>query len=224
MLAVAGEPMTLVWQNAVGGLTGRVDGQSPRFVKWNPFGSGESLRAEAGRLRWLEGRHPAPVVLEYRADEQAEILVTRALPGISGVDPRWRGRADEAIRAMAVGLRRLHDLPTSGCPFVWDVATRSLEAPETLSDELLTPPEIDRLVICHGDACAPNTLLDDLGFTGNVDFGRLGLADRWADLAVATMSLAWNYDNFNEDVFWEAYGVEPDPVRVDYYRRLWNAT
>ena len=55
-------------------------------------------------------------------------------------------------------------------------------------------PPIDRLVVCHGDACAPNTLIDDDGrCCGHVDLDALGVADRWADLAVATMSLEWNY-------------------------------
>ena len=47
-------------------------------------------------------------------------------------------------------------------------------------------PRIDRLVVCHGDACAPNTLLHDDGrFAAHVDLGSLGVADRWADIAVA---------------------------------------
>lgn len=38
-----------------------------------------------------------------------------------------------------------------------------------------------------------------------------------------SMSLAWNYRGYDEAVFWEAYGIEPDPLRIDYYRRLWDA-
>ncbi|WP_443062724.1 phosphotransferase [Streptomyces sp. NBC_00390] len=53
---------------------------------------------------------------------------------------------------------------------------------------------MDRLVVCHGDACAPNTVVGDDGtWTGHVDLGTLGAADRWADLAVATWSTQWNY-------------------------------
>jgi aminoglycoside phosphotransferase len=55
-------------------------------------------------------------------------------------------------------------------------------------------PDIDKLVVCHGDACAPNTLLTvDGTCSGHVDLGVLGVADRWADLAVATWSAEWNY-------------------------------
>ncbi len=80
-------------------------------------------------------------------------------------------------------------------------------------------------MVCHGDACAPNTPIDDDGrCCGHVDFSGLGVADRWADLAVATLSLGWNYpDRRWEEVFLAAYGVEPDARRIDFYRRLWRA-
>jgi kanamycin kinase len=48
-------------------------------------------------------------------------------------------------------------------------------------------PPIDRLVVCHGDSCALNTLLAADGrWSAHVDLGALGVADRWADLAIAT--------------------------------------
>ncbi|MDZ8275103.1 phosphotransferase [Microbacterium aquimaris] len=44
---------------------------------------------------------------------------------------------------------------------------------------------MDRAVVCHGDACCPNTVIDDDGqVTGHVDLGALGITDRWADIAV----------------------------------------
>jgi kanamycin kinase len=106
MLELAGAPVTLVWRNDAGGLTGRVDGDRPRYIKWNPAGSAESLSAEAERLEWLEGRHPAPVVLDFVADGGAELLATEALPGRSAVDPYWvaRPRDDVALLELC-GLR-----------------------------------------------------------------------------------------------------------------------
>jgi aminoglycoside phosphotransferase len=84
-------------------------------------------------------------------------------------------------------------------------------------------PDIDRLVVCPGDACAPNTLIDDDGrCSGHVDLGSLGTADRWADLAIATWSATWNYGPGWETTLLEAYGVDPDPRRSAYYRLLWE--
>ena len=87
----------------------------------------------------------------------------------------------------------------------------------------LAPPTIDQLVVCHGDACVPNTLVDAAGrWAAHVDLGRLGLADRWADLAVASMSLGWNFGDGYEAAFFEAYGAERDELRIHFYRDLWN--
>ena len=84
-------------------------------------------------------------------------------------------------------------------------------------------PPIDVEVVCHGDACAPNTLISDAGrCAGHVDLGALGVADRWADLAVATWSIGWNYGSGWEPVLLDAYGVDADPERTRYYRLLWD--
>ena len=89
---------------------------------------------------------------------------------------------------------------------------------------LADPPPIDKLVVCQGDPCAPNTLISrDGDFLAHVDLARLGVADRWADLAIMTLSLGWNYTNYDEQDFWDAYGVEPDAERIAYYRELWDA-
>ena len=102
--------------------------------------------------------------------------------------------------------------------------TRSFDCSAASRLSVGEPPPVDQQVFCHGDACAPNTLIDDDGTrVRHVDFGSLGVADRWADLAVAMLSLGWNYPGRVWDAeFFAAYGVEPDPVRIDYYRRLWQ--
>jgi len=69
-----------------------------------------------------------------------------------------------------------------------------------------------------------NTLLgDDGGFGAIVDAARVGVADRWADLAVASLRLDWNYGPGCQSTFFAAYGIEPDERRLAYYRALWNA-
>ena len=86
-------------------------------------------------------------------------------------------------------------------------------------------PSPDRLVVCHGDACAPNTLIaDDGAWAGHVDLGDLGVADWWADLAIATLSLDWNYPGGPwRDALLDAYGVAPDEARITHYRSRWDA-
>lgn len=246
--ALAGSaPPQPVWQNALGGLTFVVESATARvFVKWAPHGCGLDLVAEAARLRWAGAFVPVPRVLDEGRDDVGAWLVTSPLSGSSAVDEHWREDAETAVAAVGHGLRVLHDrLPVGDCPFSWSLrrrlevararAAEGHQAPSTWHpahrgltvaaalEALASPPSVDRLVVCHGDACAPNTLLTDDGrFSGHVDLGALGVADRWADLAVATWATTWNYGPGWEEHLLAAYGIRPDPERTAYYRLLWD--
>ena len=65
-------------------------------------------------------------------------------------------------------------------------------------------------------------LLRDLAVTGYVDLGELGVADRWRDVAVGGWSTCWNFGDEFEALFYESYGVEPEPRRIRYYRLLYD--
>jgi kanamycin kinase len=222
--AVAGrESVRCVWVNEAGGLTYEIgSGHDRRFAKWAPAGSGLDLAREADRLRWAIGYTTVPRVLNLGRDDLGDVLVTAALPGESAVADRWVRQPRRAAAGLGTGLRVLHDrLPVGDCPFSWSVQDRLAQACRPVIGDA---PSVDRLVVCQGDACAPNTLLADDGTcTGHVDLGALGVADRWADLAVATWSLEWNYGPGLDDVMLDAYGIGPDPARTAYYRELWDA-
>jgi kanamycin kinase len=213
----AGKHLDLVWRNELGGLTFRAGDE---FIKWNPRDSGIDLERERVRLEWLEGRHPAPRVVDFGSDTDAQWLVTAPVPGEQAVGDGWRSRRREAIRAIATGLRAIHaidvdDFPTAMRDEVWVART-----PDALGSQ---PHPLDGPVLVHGDACAPNTLISSKGdWTGNVDFGDLGVGDRWADLAVASLSIDWNFGEGHQDELFEAYGIERDEERIRYYRALWE--
>jgi hypothetical protein len=62
----------------------------------------------------------------------------------------------------------------------------------------------------------------DGSLAAHVDLGSLGVADRWADLAVASMNLTTTAGRAGEDAFFEAYGIARDEERVLFYRFLWE--
>ena len=223
----AGAALTPVWHNNIGGLTFRTD--NGRFIKFGPLDAEANMRDEAERMRWASAWTRVPEVLDQGQDATHEWLVTAALPGESAVAPRWIAEPATAVRAVGAGLRALHAaLPVDECPWSWgtparvaNAEARGIRIPESLHEA----PAIDRLVVCHGDACVPNTLLDAGGYwLAHVDLAALGTADRWADIAVASMSTEWNYGPGWEDALIEAYGIEPDRERLAYYRTLWDAT
>ncbi|MDQ4034784.1 MAG: phosphotransferase [Chloroflexota bacterium] len=212
----AGRPATLVWRNDLGGLTFRI---ADTYLKWNPPGTGIDLERERRRLDWISVRHPAPCVLGFGSDGSAQWLLTAAVPGESAVGDRWRARRSEAIRAIAAGLRAMHALPVDDFPAEWVSEVWVGRTPEALGAR----PSVDEAVLVHGDACAPNTLISADGrWTGNVDFGDLTVGDRWADLAVASMSLDWNFGQGHQDELFEAYEISPDRARIGFYRALWH--
>ena len=245
--AAGGREVTLVWANEAGGLTFAAgEGGSRCFIKWAPTDSGLDLAGEAGRLSWAGQYHPVPRCLAYGHDEAGSWLVTAALPGDNAVSPRWKADPATAVTAIGQGLRALHEaLPAARCPFSWSAVQRLADARRQAAAGQLDPtawhpchqgltvtaaleragaiPPPGTLVVCHGDACAPNTLLDAGGrWSGHVDLGLLGVADRWADLAVATWSTEWNFGPGWDGLLLDAYGIHPDPERTRYYRLLWD--
>ena len=222
---IAGDDyVELVWRNELGGLTYRLvgrNGAAIRYVKWQSYAGlsptqrkDVDLAVEAEKLRWAGRYITVPEVLDSGHDDDGAWLVTQGIEAFSAFDPRWKSTPETAVVAMAKGLRQLHDsLPVEECPYR-----------ETWVGDICVPAP-DKLVVCHGDPCVPNTLLDSVGdFVAQVDFSQMGVADRWADLAIATYSISWdiNFGRSYDDVFFEAYGVEPDPERIAFYRSLWD--
>jgi kanamycin kinase len=243
----AGRSLRPVWCNEVGGLTFELnDGDRRLFVKWQSRTPAADLGAEAERLSWASPFTVVPRVVDEGADDEGAWLVTTAVAGESAISSRWREDPARAVRAIGEGLRLFHEaLPIDGCPFSWSAEDRVADVHHRASMGQLDPsqwhpehqhlgvdaamglieitPSADHRVVCHGDACAPNTLIDPNGrCSGHVDLGSLGVGDRWADLAVATWSTRWNYGDGWETALLDAYGVEPDMVRTDYYRLLWD--
>ncbi len=246
-----GRPLTTVWRNELGGLT-FFDAEERCYLKWTAAGTPEIDLADEGvRLNWAAAQGAAvPRVLRAGADATGSWLVTAAIDSESAVAPKWIARPEIAARTIGLGLRKLHErLDPATCPFDWSVDRRLRRAAERrerglwdaewtpekwgethrgISPDrawalLQDPPALDRPVVCHGDACAPNTLLDAAGgFAAHVDLGSLGVADRWADLAVAAWSTEWNYGTGYERFVYEGYGIEADPSRIAYYRMLWD--
>lgn len=246
--AAGGRDVRCVWVNQVGGLTFELPALR-RFIKWAPANGPQRLADEAERMRWAAPFTPVPEVLDCGvADDGSTWLLTAALPGMSAVTDRWRADPGVAARAIGEGLRAFHDaLPVDSCPFAWSVDARRTRMRARAAAGLIDPakwhpahrdltvddavgiaehpPPVDALVVCHADACAPNTVIGDDGhWSGHVDLERMGVADRWADLAIATWSTTWNFGPGWEDAVLAAYGIDGDDERTRYYRLLWDLT
>lgn len=226
-----------------------------RYAKCVPAADTAGLEAERDRIAWMGGQGvPGPRVLDWYAGETGACLVTAAVSGVPADQVRAEDlRASWGHIADAV--RRLHEVPVATCPFrrgldsvvdvARDVVARGAVNPEFLPvEQQLVPPaellarltgEIPRrrdqeaagTVVCHGDLCLPNIILDPetLEVSGFIDLGRLGAADRHADLALllANARETWVDEERarGADVaFAERYGMPLDEERLRFYLHL----
>jgi kanamycin kinase len=239
----------VVWilnpQGAVWRLT--EPGRDTFYVKVLARGLYPSLRDEQVRIEWARDRLPVAPVLDYGTNEDVEWLMLGALPGQDATQPELIADPATTVTILARALRAFHEAPIDDCPFDFtlDVALehgrRRVEGdgvPKSKGDfheeylhlspagalEVLekTRPASEDVVLCHGDYCFPNILIEDGEATGYLDLGEMGLADRWWDLAVATWSCDWNVGPGYQDLFLESYGIERDEERIAYYRLLYD--
>ena len=217
------------------------------FVKLVETGHTPALSGEAERTRWAYPYLPVPAVVGVGTDGSTDWMVTNALPGRDATHPELMDDPAALTRILARGLRAFHDAaPVDGCPFDFRIETALHHVRTRLGSGLidrqrdfheefshLTPneavrlldatrPDSEDLVVCHGDYCLPNVLIDGGRAAGFVDLGELGVADRWWDLAVATWSLTWNLGPGFEELFLAEYGATLDPERVRFYRLLYD--
>lgn len=238
-----GRPVRPVWVNQLGGITCAIGEPEPsEYLKWSPHHHEIDLPGEAERLRWAGEHLPCPEVIGTGSDADGEWLHTQALPGASAITDDWSGRTTEVVPELGRALRHVHDsLPVDECPWTWSVpdrlATQEIE-PSRIAGWPDPPGSFDP-VVCTGDACAPNFLLclaptsaepatgtdpaESLRWCGFVDLGDLGVADRWADLAVALWSLEFNFGVGWEEDFLAGYGIGLDPAKRDFYRGVHDA-
>ncbi|EJL36748.1 aminoglycoside phosphotransferase [Caulobacter sp. AP07] len=200
------------------------------FLKRGEGAVADEITDEMARLVWLKSYLPAPEVVHFtRAQGEAWLLMT-AVPGRTAYQMLRDGAGEAVIDALASFMRRLHGIPVETCPFNSDhglrlsLARARIDANLVDSDDFdderegwtaedvwaeiqrLPPQAYDR-VVTHGDFSLDNLIINDGEVAGCIDVGRLGVADRYQDIAIL-----WNnLDEFGgrlQTRLLEKYGLE----------------
>lgn len=227
-----------------------LDGAPDLYLKHGTGDVARDIADEAARLRWLAPHISTPHVVYYAADGEEAWLLTTALPGRTAYERMAAEppRAPQVAALIGGFLKTLHALPAVRCPFDsgadqrLGLAKARMKAglvdvddfddvhagwsAEQVWDKMITlRPSVADPVVTHGDYSLDNILIKegpitDSQVSGCIDLGRLGVADRYQDLAIA-----WNcLDEFGPDAqraFLDAYGLtELDQDRLAFHLAL----
>ncbi|MFI9551305.1 aminoglycoside 3'-phosphotransferase [Nonomuraea endophytica] len=213
------------WDHDHDGASGSLARAGSYFVRRGP----EAV-AEHARLVWLREWAGVAEVVAFEGD----VLVT--------ADTGVETLADDpgAGAAMGRALRELHAVPVTDCPFdgrldvLLAQARRNVvegrvdaddfdddnlgHTPMQVYERLLAErPDQEDLVVAHGDFTPSNVMANGV----LIDLARLGVADRYRDLAIALRDLSGDFGPEAVAAFLSAYGLDaPDEAKLAYYRLI----
>jgi len=214
-----------------------------------------SMTEQVQVMQWLEGKISVPQVIEYEEEQGKYYLLMSRMGGEMSCSTYYLEHSNILLEALACGLKMLWEVDIRECPRVRDLDAMLKEArmqvennlvdldnvePTTFGDggfespkHLLEWLENNRPsfepVFSHGDYCLPNVFLENGQIKGFIDLDKVGVCDKWNDIALCYRSLKHNfaglyggkvYKDFNPDKLFEVLGIEPDWEKINYYLLL----
>lgn len=251
---VHGEPYT---RNEVGMSGSQVFMYSDKVLKIQKRSPETDNESEV--IRWISGRIPVPRILACETQDGWSYCLMSRVEGKMLCDQTYMSDPERLLDLLAEAFRLLWSIDPSDCPCDGRLEAKLQRAryrvehglvdwndvdPETVEEgfggpeELLSwlethrPPE--EPVLSHGDLCLPNVFADGDRITGFIDLGRMGIADRWQDIAICGRSLHHNfagkyrggnpYPGYRPELFSEMMsaklGIREDPAKREYYRLM----
>lgn len=179
----------------------------------------EEAENEYRMMRYLQGRLPVPEIYAYEAADGRSYLLMSKCAGRMACDPEYMENPEILCKLLANGLKTLWSVDISECPSDYRLAHKlelakyrvengliDLEnvEPDTFGENGFQDPAhllqwlYDNMpkeepVLSHGDYCLPNLFGAGDRVTGYIDMGRMGIADKWCDIALCHRSLSHNY-------------------------------
>lgn len=210
------------------------------------------IENEHKMMNWLKNKLPAPQCIDYCFENGRFYLLMTRISGKMACDDEYLNNPKELVSILTDSLRILWDTDVSDCPVRKDLSTKLSEAeyrvehglvdvddaepgtfgangfkdPGKLLGWLLDNRPEEDFVLSHGDFCLPNIFIKDDRLSGFVDIGRMGISDRWQDIALCVRSLEHNssgryggkaYTGFSEKLFFDSLGMTPEKDKIRYY-------
>ena len=207
---------------------------------------------EIHAMQWLGGRILVPKIIVHECiGNKCYLLMTRAA-GQMSCNEYYLNNPAKLTSILAQALQELWRIDISGCPLDCSLDRKlelaryrvkdnlvdmenvepdtfgpnGFENPEALLQWLIKHKPLEELVLSHGDFCLPNIYIQDDKTISFIDLGRMGVADKWQDIALCYRSLKYNFDGkyggktypgYDPNMLFEKLGLEPDWEKIRYY-------
>ncbi len=202
------------------------------------------LTREYKSLLWLDGKLKVPKVILFDNYEEVEYLITEAIIGEMTCSKNLLKKKNTVVKVLAEAFQHLYQVDITNCPFnvaldfklnlvsgnvanhLIDYQNLKEETKEKFSslEEILTYLKENRieeeLCFSHGDTSLPNIFSNHDKFSGFIDVGDCGVADKWFDLAVCEKSIIRNLGSEYIEPFYKEMNIIRDKKKIDYYHLL----
>ncbi len=218
----------------------------------------EEAENEYRMMQYLQGRFPVPVPYAHEVKDGKSYLLMSKCDGRMACAPEYMANPATLCKLLANGLKRLWSMDVSDCPCSQNLSYKLFMAgqniekgmvdldnvePDTFGENGFGDPSKllqwlqenrpeEEPVLSHGDYCLPNIFGISDEVTGYIDLGRMGIGDKWCDIALCYRSLSHNYNgrykynvnqtfgDFDEMLLFRELGIEPDWEKIRYYTLL----
>ena len=204
-------------------------------------------------MNWSQDFVIVPKILCFEQTDEFDFLLMSKITGKMACDSDFLENSDLLLELLAKTLKQMWSVDVKNCPRVNSLENKLALAEYFLNHNLVdvedaepstfgpdgfeNPKELLKWlkenqpkdfepVLSHGDFFLPNVFIGDDKFSGFVDIGRMGIADKYQDIALCYRSLKHNfsgkfggkiYGGFDEKMFFDALGIEPDFEKIRYY-------
>jgi aminoglycoside phosphotransferase len=207
------------------------------------------MKRDVAVLQWLHGKVPVAKVLFHSEEDGYEYLLTTEIEGEDATHSSFIEQPEEMVRILGQSLRKLHNIDIKNCPInvefetrladfrhkvqtnngfegIWIDSECCIPSDELVSTSLTLKISPEDRVFTHGDYCLPNIVIKDGNFSGFIDIGNAGIADRHYDIAWAFWSLNYNLGSRKwERLFLQSYGMEDvDYKKIRFYLAMDNCS
>lgn len=199
------------------------------------------LTREYNALNWLQEKLEVPKIVLYDDTTEKEYLITESIPGEMVCSDNMINNPNKALDIIVEAFNNIYKVDIKNCPFnvgldyklniiennvknnlinyndLKDNTKEKFNSLEEIVKYLKDNKFKEELCFSHGDTSLPNIFANDNHFSGFIDVGECGIADKWFDLAICEKSIKRNYGQEYVKKFYEKLNIKEDRFKIDYY-------